>query len=1124
MQAETSYTYRSFYPNLQIMKIKTNSPNSRCRLCQRPLFRSMGLPVLFTLLATVTVHRTTWAQVKQVAPAQQTITGIVHNEAGKPLEGVTVSIKGSNTAVVTGADGSYTITTTSAEPVLLFKYVGMADITQPADHTGVLNITFKENVSNLNDIVVVGYGTKKKATLTGAVSTVDSKIFQDRGVVSNPLSALQGQVPGVIVTRSSAAPGKEGWSFQMRGATSTNGTDPLVVVDGIPMVGVNALNSINPQDIDNMSFLKDAAAAIYGARAAGGVVLITTKRARSGVPSIQYNGSVSQKRMGLRPTFLTGDQYGKYMLQAISNASPGGVADEGWIWTKYARAWINRPDSLYIDKTVPGYVENIGFTDVKDYTFFNTNPIDILWGDGRAVSTQQDLSLSAGNDRMGYRFSLGYMDDGSMLKWGNNSNKRYNIRFAYDYKFSSRLKISTNFSYEKNDIIFPTRQDQINYGSQPGFPVATKNGHPYAWGTQSARNWLLQLGGDSKNYTTRLFLNTKLDFNLAKDLNLVATVGYNWTSQDIKNQYRSITNIYNYAETYQYQDNPTAAQSWYQRGSSSDVYYNTSAYLEYRKKIKEHQISATAGVNYEKESYDYFTTTTNYLANDDIPSLSLGLGDNTTRSNNETINHWAIASAFGRFNYSFKEKYLFEANLRYDGSSKFDADHRWKFYKGLSAGWRLTQESFMRHVTFFNELKLRGSYGTVGNQSGIGYYDYIQLINLSNAGPVLGPYTSRSVTAGPAGTLVSLNRTWETVENKNLGVDFTLLHNHITGTFEYFWKRNKNMLLNQTYTAVLGAAAPTANIGELKTWGWEVALGWKDRIGKLSYYVNGTLTDNQNKLVHYGGRNIVTAGMQTIEGYPLNSYFGLQYNGRIQNDKEVADYARLVSGNSIGMPAANQIIKGINMYKDINGDGTLTNAGATQYLLGKTDANGKPIPDGDVVYLGSSDPRYVFALNLGGEWKGFDFSVVLQGVGKRNIYRRSDWSIPFGTIWQGHANWWVGKTWTPENPNAELPILTTANNGGFGNYGGYNYQISDCSMQSGAYMRLKNIVIGYTLPQTVSNKLKLQRLRVYFSGNDLWEITKVQDKWDPEQTNNISSGAQRYPFYRMITFGVNATF
>jgi TonB-linked SusC/RagA family outer membrane protein len=886
---------------------------------------------------------------------------------------------------------------------------------------------------------------------------------------------------------------------------------------------------MNPQDIDNMTFLKDASAAIYGARAAGGVVLITTKRAKSGVPMIQYNGSVSQKRMGLKPTFLNGDQYGKYMLEAISNASTGGVPDETWIWTKYARAWITRPDSLYIDKNTPAYIaggETIGFTDVKDYTFFDTNPIDLLWGDGRAISNEQNISLSAGTDKMGYRLSLGYMNDGSMLKWGQNYNKRYNIRFAHDYKFSNRFKMSTNIALEKNDVVYPSRQGDINFGSQPGFPVATKNGHPYAWGTQPARNWLLELGGEQKMYDTRAFVNTKLEFNLAKDLNLIAVAGYNWAGTDYKNENKSITNIFNYSETYQYQDNPTQAQSSYTRGQITDVYYNTNAYLEYKKKIKEdHAFTLMAGANYERDEFGYFTTTTTYLASNDLPSLGQSLGDNTTHSNNEARYHTGLASWFGRFNYAYKDKYLLDVNGRYDGESRFAPGHKWNSYYSVLGAWRVTQEKFMQGVNFLNELKIRASYGTSGNPASIGLYDYIQFINLGNSGAILGPYSSRSITASPAGTLVDPERTWEKITNKNIGVDYAVLKNRLFGSFDYFWKENENMLMSRTATAVLGATPPPGNIAKLKVWGWETSIGWRDQIGKVSYYINGTLTNNNNKLANYAANSIITAGQLNVEGYAIGSYFGYKYDGRIQTDKQAADYALLVPNSSIGnMPSATQMIKGINMYKDVNGDGRLTNAGANQYLLGKTDANGKAVSDGDVVYLGNSDPHYVFGLNMGAEWKGIDFSAVLQGVGKRTIYRRSDWSTPFGTIWQGHADWWVGKTWTPENPNAELPILTTATNKGFGGYAAYNYQISDWSLQNGAYVRLKNIVIGYTLPQTISKKVKIERLRVYVSGNDLWEITKVQDKWDPEQTTGIGGGAQRYPFYRMITAGVNVTF
>jgi TonB-linked SusC/RagA family outer membrane protein len=1081
------------------------------------------LLALLLSIAGVSIHAEAFQQ------ADKSISGIVSDESGQAIPGVNILVKGTSQGTTTDSDGKYTLSIKGDDVVLVFSFIGYQPQEVSVDSRSTINVSLVPDMQSLQEVVVVGYGEQKKETLTGSVASVNSKVFQDRGVVSNPLSTLQGQVPGVIVTRSSAAPGQEGWNFQIRGAASSNGADPLIIVDGIPLVSLAALNSINPQDIDNISFLKDASAAIYGARAAGGVVLITTKRAKSGKPTVQYNGSVSQKRMGLMPNFLNGDQYGKYLLEAISNASTGGVPDENWIWTKYARAWINKPASLYIDKNTPEYIaggETIGFTDVKDYTFFDTNPIDLLWGNGRAISNQHDISLAARTENMGYRLSFGYLNDGSMLKWGENSSKRYNARLAMDYIFSPRFKIETNISLEKNDVVVPTRQDQINFGSQPGFPVATINGKPYAWGTQPARNWLLELGGENKTFNNRVFLNTKLDFKLAEGLNLITQAGYNWAATDGQVQYKYIPEIYNYTESYQYQPNPSQAQSFYDRSLGKDSYFNTNAYLEYKKTLQDvHSIAVVAGGNYEREEFNYFSTRTGYLASNDVPSLGLGLGDNTTRSNSEIRNHWAIASAFGRLNYSFKEKYLFEANVRYDGSSKFDAENRWKLYSGISAGWRIGQEEFMQGLSFLSELKIRGSHGSVGNQAGIGLYDYIQLIDINNTGPVLGGYTSRSVTASPSGTLVSADRTWEKIQSTNIGVDIAVFNNRLSGSFDYYWKQNKNMLLPQTYPAVLGATAPTANIGHLKVWGWEMSLGWRDQIGNITYRISGSLTDNSNKLVDYGGANIVVAGQQSIAGYALGSYFGVKYNGRIQTDQQATDYALLVPGSSINnMPGATQMIKGINMYQDINGDGRLTNAGANQYLLGKTDANGKPIADGDIVYLGRSDPRYVFAVNMGAEWKGFDFSVVFQGVGKQNIYRRSDWSTPFGTIWQGHADWWVGKTWTPENPNSELPILTTATNKGFGGYGAYNYQISDWSLQNGAYVRLKNIVLGYTLPQELSRKAKFEKLRVYFSANDIWEWTKIKDSWDPEQTAGVVGGAQRYPFYRLLTFGVNATF
>jgi TonB-dependent SusC/RagA subfamily outer membrane receptor len=318
----------------------------------------------------------------------KTVTGtVIDSKTTEPVTGASISVKGTTIGTTTDKTGKFRLDVPN-NAVLVISNIGFDQQELAPDASGIVSVKLININRELSDVVVVGYGTSKKATLTGAVTTVNSKIFQDRGVISNPLAALQGQVPGVVVSRSSAAPGQEGWAFQIRGASSVNAVDPLVVLDGVPLPNLNALNSINPQDIDNLSFLKDASAAIYGSRAAAGVVLITTKRAKSGKPTIQYNGSVSQKRMGLKPGFLNGDQYGQYLYKAISNASTGGVPDENWIWTKYAQAWMNKPASLYIDKTTPGYTDNIGFTDVKDYTFLIPT-LSLFYGakEGRSLTS-----------------------------------------------------------------------------------------------------------------------------------------------------------------------------------------------------------------------------------------------------------------------------------------------------------------------------------------------------------------------------------------------------------------------------------------------------------------------------------------------------------------------------------------------------------------------------------------------------------------------------------------------------------------------------------------------------------------------------------------------------------------
>ena len=1060
------------------------------------------------------------------------ITGVVRNEKGEPLSDVTVTVKGSSVSAVTDANGRYSINA-SPNGILVFTYVGLGSQEQPIGNNTSIDASLKVEGSTLGDVVVVGYGTQKKATLTGSVATVNAKTFQDRGPIASPLAALQGQAPGVTVTRSSAQPGREGWNFQVRGASSVNSTEPLVIVDGIPVPSINALNSFNPADIESISFLKDAAAAIYGSRAAGGVVLVTTKRAKKGKAVIEYNGSVSRKRVGLLPSLVDARGWGPMIYEARSG--DGFLPSD--IWIKYSKlfqyATANNIELMTLAQAQSA-LTTIGldpagfFTDVKDFPFFSGTEQSVLWGS--ATSTEHQLSVSSRGENAGYRLSLGYLDDGSLLQPGNNSNKRYNLRLTHDYNFSPKLKLESNISIEKNDIVQPFRLgDILNNGNQPGKPLSGVGvtGLPYIWGSgiqNASVNAIANYGGDNKEMNTRLNTNFNLTYKLMKDLQLVGAAGYYLLNTDYRSQ-ENIISWYDYAGTTNISNLPS--RSSYQRGNKKEANYALNGYAEYTKKFGDHDIKAMAGAQYERFEYNRFIGRTLDVPVGVPASLSNSTGDPTTKTVAEAQFHTALAGYFGRLNYTYKSKYLFEANARYDGSSKFIEDTRWKFFYGFLAGWRITEEAFMQNQDFINELKLRASYGSAGNQSGIGNYDYIQFLNLqfstgqtASGFPILG--TSPVVRISPTGTLVALDRTWEKLETSNIGLDFSFLRRRLSGTVDYFVKRNNNMLLNRTYPAVLGANAPQGNNGELKTWGWELSLNWSDRIGALSYHIGGNISDNQNKLVNFGGQTVIGSGNRgyntAVEGYPIGTYFGLVYDGRIQTQKELDDYRAFIAGNNVGIPSgaaaaqANaRLALGDNKFKDVNGDGKIT------------------FPE-DAVELGRDDPRYSYSFNGGVEWKGFDLGFIFQGVGKRTLIRDGNWRIPAGVIFQAQNAAFVDQWWTPTRTDAVLPRISTT-----GTINNYNYFPSDWVVENGSYLRLKNLVIGYTVPRNITQRAKIDRLRIYFSGNDLWETSKIKDGWDPETTrtvsnggdaenNNISTFSQRYPFYRYLTFGVNLTF
>jgi TonB-linked SusC/RagA family outer membrane protein len=1070
------------------------------------------------------------------AQTGQIIGKVIDSKTNEAIIGATVRIKDSNQGAATDVYGNFKINASSGQ-VLLVSYLGYQAVEVPVSGNS-MTIKLTETNKDLTEVVVVGYGTEKKATLTGSIATVSAKAFQDRGVIDNPISAIQGTVPGTVVTRQSAAPGRENWNLQINGQTSTSGSDPLYIIDGVPvsvpqndaggtltsnsnsnlsatLTAGNALSSLNPDDIESISILKDAAAAIYGARGAGGVVLITTKRGKAGKPQVTYDASVSIKALGLEPHLATGAQYGQGLVDAVSN-DYGGNPPTNNLWYSLGKAYLGPYAGSFIDLTMyngqtiapANNPLNPGFGDVEDLPLFNTNALEQLYKNN-TISTSHDLSVSGGSEKDQYRVSFGYLYDGSLLRYGQNSNNRYDMRFTNDVKLTDRLSLATGASLEENDVIQPTQIGIIYQFSQPGLPAFSENGQPYAWGTQLTPPGELQDGGLNIEHNTRIYTNAKLTYKITDHLDLVGVGGYNKTLINANTTQNAFT-FYNYLGNYAYPATTfTQANSYDQKQQTTDNYYNVNAYLNYHQTFaSKHNVALTIGTSSEKDKNDQFSAKTTDLFTSLVPSLNTGLGDATTHTVNEAAGQSAIQSYFARANYDYEGKYLLEADGRIDGSSKFAPGHQYHSFYGVSGGWVVSQEDFMKQQNVLSFLKLRASYGEVGNQNGIGLYDYINSLNvvyatsIVNGPPIIGSGTV--VEVNPNSTLIDLARTWEVVSTRNAGIDVAFLNSRLSGSFDYYIKHNDNMLVSVTYPAVLGATAPQGNFGVLHTTGWDGIITWRDKVGKVSYHISANLSNYNDDLVKLTGTNIPGSGYNAaIQGAPLNAYYGLKYGGRIQTQAEAnAQNAMLVGTNVPGYSAAHPLRPGDNSFVDVNHDGKINSS--------------------DYVYLGRDDPNYVGSMTFGAEYKGFDFNSIWQGVGKRTIYRSGNWAQPFGSIYQGQENFWVGKTWTPSNTSAYYPILSSGQNGT--SYNTFNYQPSTWSVENGAYLRLKNLAIGYTFPTMSTKNWGISRLRIYVSGSDLLTFDSINDGWDPEQTRTIAGGDERYPFYKLYTLGANVTF
>ncbi|PUZ26185.1 hypothetical protein DCC81_18290 [Chitinophaga parva] len=998
------------------------------------------------------------------ALAQVKISGVVRSQADRtPLEGVTVVVKETQTMVLSGKDGHFSI---AAKPgqTLHFSYVGFTaqDVSVPATPDGPLQVQLPETKEKLNEVVVVGYGTQKKVNLTGAVGVVTAAKLQDRPV-TNVTNALQGTVSGVTVVSSNGQPGKDNGTIRVRGIGTLNNSDPMVVVDGI----ISSMNDVNPNDIESISVLKDAAsAAIYGSRAANGVILITTKKGKKGTAQVQYNMYVGQQKATRLPDFLPSWQAASLYNETLQN--------EG----KPIR---------YTDEEIQK------FKDGSDpYNYPNTDWLGLFYK-GSGFQQNHYASVNGGTDKTQYMFSLGYYDQDGIVK--KSDAQRYTMRFNLDTRVTDKFRVSANLAYTYNPVNEPSNPytgdfsqlfRQINRIS-PIIPYKYANGHYGYIGDGSPMAWL---ESPSFNHLAANYLvgNTTADLEIVKGLHLRPTLGYRLITDQNK---KFLSDI----QYYNAQGTPTLYQGPNSLTDHDDQtrVVTLQGVIDYGKTWGDHNFKILGGYSQEYTKYSELEGYRKGFLNNSLSELNAGPtdGQKATGYGYEV----ALQSFFGRVNYDYKGKYLLEGNLRYDASSRFASDNRWGLFPSVSAGWRVSEESFFEPLkNTVSNLKVRASWGQLGNQNldaivdadgnKLGVYPYITSVSAGQN------YSfNNTIAAGVAPTKgANAAITWETTTETDFGIDAGFLHDALNVSADYFIKNTDNILLNVPVSSTYGLTAPIQNAGSVQNKGFEISADYHNHVGDFTYSVGANTAFIRNKVTDLHGTGPIISGVTYKQvGEPINSFYGYQATGIFQTQDEVDKHATQSGG---------KIAPGDIAYKDQNNDGVI-------------DGN-------DRVYLGSYFPKMTYGINLGLGWKGIDVSAFFQGAAGVKGYVEGE-VLGQTSNGAGKPTSALLDRWTPENHSTAFPRLwsTYTQNDAL-------QTPSSFWVRNANYLRLKNLQIGYNLPAAWLHAVRLQKVRFYYSGQNIWTHTAFYSWIDPEAP--AGERGYTYPQVKVNTLGLNVTF